>query len=201
MAGFGVLITFVLFIYIVSRDRAQLVGLGIPLRFIAKPSYSRHCSKPNVGANSIRHMGQLYYNRLTNNRIKSITLGTIMIIAFGLFILVINTVDKESLSIYHGLGFGFLLMSLTYILGLITFGQVIEAMDNKTFITYYKLGRLKFKEQTWGKTDRISLDQDQERRYYCLTITTASGQTLHVEKYPTLNEADERLNEFKKLFD
>ena len=37
MAGFGVLITFVFFIYIVSRDRSQLVGLGIPLRSIAKP--------------------------------------------------------------------------------------------------------------------------------------------------------------------
>ena len=37
MAGFGVLITFVFFIYIVSWDRSQLVGLGIPLRSIAKP--------------------------------------------------------------------------------------------------------------------------------------------------------------------
>jgi len=36
IAGFGVLITFGFFIYIVSRDRAQLVGLGI--RFAHLPS-------------------------------------------------------------------------------------------------------------------------------------------------------------------
>ena len=36
MAGFGVLITFVFFIYIVSWDRSQLVGLGI--RFAHLPS-------------------------------------------------------------------------------------------------------------------------------------------------------------------
>ena len=49
MAGFGVLITFVFFIYIVSWDRAQLVGLSISLRSIAKASYARHCRNTNVG--------------------------------------------------------------------------------------------------------------------------------------------------------
>jgi hypothetical protein len=39
--GLGVLITFVFFINIVSWDKSQLVGLGIPLRYIAKPSYAR----------------------------------------------------------------------------------------------------------------------------------------------------------------
>ena len=48
MAGFGVLITFVFFIYIVSWDRAQLVGLSISLRSIAKASYARHCRNTNV---------------------------------------------------------------------------------------------------------------------------------------------------------
>ena len=62
MAGFGVLITFGFFIYIVSWDRSQLVGLGIPLRFIAKPSYARHCTNPNVAGNAVGHMGQLTSN-------------------------------------------------------------------------------------------------------------------------------------------
>ena len=35
-----------------SWDRAQLVGLGIPLRFIAKPSYSPPATNPNVVANA-----------------------------------------------------------------------------------------------------------------------------------------------------
>jgi hypothetical protein len=37
MAGFGVLITFVLFIYIVSWDRSQLVGLGIRCAHLPSP--------------------------------------------------------------------------------------------------------------------------------------------------------------------
>jgi hypothetical protein len=36
----------------ITWDRAQLVGLGIPLRFIAKPSYSGHCTSTNVSANT-----------------------------------------------------------------------------------------------------------------------------------------------------
>jgi hypothetical protein len=109
-------------------------------------------------------------------------------------------VDKESLSTYHGLGFGFFLMILTYVLGLIPFGQVIESTDSKTFSTYYKLGRLKFKEQKWDKADKVSLEQN-EKRFYCLTIRTGNGQLLKMEKYPTLNQADERLREFKKIFE
>ena len=53
MAGFGVLITFVFFIYIVSWDRSQLVGLSISLRSIAKASYARHCRNTNVGSNAL----------------------------------------------------------------------------------------------------------------------------------------------------
>jgi hypothetical protein len=32
----------------ITWDRAQLVGLGIPLRFIAKPSYAGHCASTHV---------------------------------------------------------------------------------------------------------------------------------------------------------
>ena len=32
----------------ITWDKSQLVGLGIPLRFIAKPSYSGHCASTHV---------------------------------------------------------------------------------------------------------------------------------------------------------
>src|SRR5689334_10915605 len=53
MAGCSVLITFGFFIYIVSWDRAQLVGLNISLRSIVKASYARHCRNTNDVRNSI----------------------------------------------------------------------------------------------------------------------------------------------------
>jgi hypothetical protein len=39
----------------ITWDRSQLVGLGIPLRCIAKPSYSGHCTSTNVADN---YLGQ-----------------------------------------------------------------------------------------------------------------------------------------------
>jgi hypothetical protein len=35
----------------ITWDKSQLVGLGIPLRSIAKPSYSGHCASTHVGGN------------------------------------------------------------------------------------------------------------------------------------------------------
>ena len=52
--GFGVLINIVIFIKFVSGDTLQLVGLGIPLCYIAKPSYSPPVTNTNVVANALR---------------------------------------------------------------------------------------------------------------------------------------------------
>jgi hypothetical protein len=35
----------------ITWDKSQLVGLGIPLRFIAKPSYAGHCASTHVAGN------------------------------------------------------------------------------------------------------------------------------------------------------
>jgi hypothetical protein len=66
MAGFGVLITFVFFIYIVSRDRSQLVGLSISLRSIAKASYARHCRNTNVGGHALT-------DKFSTNKMEKLT--------------------------------------------------------------------------------------------------------------------------------
>jgi hypothetical protein len=147
-------------------------------------------------------MRQVSYNRLKNARIKQISLGTILIltICLTLSIVSIRTADSKPTSTFYTLLFSFGIPGLVILIGLIPFGQVIETLDNKKFATFYKLGRLKFKYQTWDKADPVTLEQDQ-RKFYCLTIKTADGQTLLMEKYPTLDQADERLKEFKKLFD
>jgi hypothetical protein len=40
----------------VTGDRAQLVGLNIPLRYIVKASYARHCANPNVVGHAARQI-------------------------------------------------------------------------------------------------------------------------------------------------
>ncbi len=55
----------------ITWDKAQLVGLGIPLRFIAKPSYARHCANPNVVRHSFRTI--MNYEQLNkDDKIKSV---------------------------------------------------------------------------------------------------------------------------------
>jgi len=78
-------------------------------------------------------------------------------------------------------------------------GKVLEGSDNKSFKTYFKLGPLKFKEEKWDKVKEVSLEQDQ-KKYYCIIIQTASGSILQIEKYPTFKDANIRLSEFKRLF-
>jgi hypothetical protein len=53
----------------VSRDRAQLVGLSISLRSIAKASYARHCRNTNVVCNFILDGSKL--QRVGNDLIQN----------------------------------------------------------------------------------------------------------------------------------
>jgi hypothetical protein len=145
------------------------------------------------------NMGQLYYNRQRNDRIKNIVLGAFVVLVFWLFSLFVRTVDKKSINLYHGLLFGVLLIVVNYLLRLIPFGQVFESFDKKKFRTYYRLGRLKFKRREWDQADKVLLEQDQ-KRFYCIVVKTVNGQTFEVERCPTLKQSEERLNEFKNLF-
>ena len=53
MAGFGVLITFGFFIYIVSWYRSQLVGLGIRFSSLLSPPIPGYVTYTNVTYNFI----------------------------------------------------------------------------------------------------------------------------------------------------
>jgi hypothetical protein len=145
-------------------------------------------------------MKQLYYNRLTNNRIKSVALGIFTILLFGLFLLYINTVDKNVVTVYHGLSFSILLLVISFGLGQIHFGQILQITNEKKISTYYKLGGLKFGLKTFDRPKSVTLEQDKSK-YYHLTLKMLEGQTLTLEKYSTLSEAQERLAEFEKVID
>ena len=43
----------------ITWDKSQLVCLGIPLRFIAKPSCVGHCASTHVGGNFSRQSGHI----------------------------------------------------------------------------------------------------------------------------------------------
>lgn len=145
-------------------------------------------------------MSHLYYNRLKNNRIKGIALGVLAILMLGSFILYINTIDKKDIRVYYGLFFSILLMGVSYLLGQIPFGQILETTDNKDIITYYKLGGFKFNVKDLGRPKSVTIEQDLNK-YYCLTLNMPDGKRSSLEKYSTLAEANERFSELKEIID
>ncbi len=89
-------------------------------------------------------------------------------------------------------------LGLLYFFGRMPFGQAMGIAADKKFATYYRLGSFKSFYQEFNAVDKVTLEQDNER-YYCLTLTLTDGHIKVLEKYPTLTEANERLNEFAEL--
>ena len=103
---------------------------------------------------------------------------------------------EDNVSVFIVVGTSFAAMGLVYIFGQIAFGQVIEKTDDGQLITFFQLGTQKLKMKKLGQLVNSSLTQDKER-YYCLTIKTTDGDDLTLEKYPTLSEGNERLEELR----
>ena len=100
---------------------------------------------------------------------------------------------------FQSLIFSFALIGLSYLLGEVPFGQIMETTPNKNLETFYKLGAFKFNNKILEMPVSVILEQD-KKKYYCLTLKMPDGQSIFIEKYPTLAEANERLIELKKIF-
>ena len=105
-------------------------------------------------------------------------------------------VGKDNVSVFVVVAISFVAMGLLYVMGLITFGQVIEKATDGQITTFYQLGTQKLKFRKLGQLVSSGLIQDKEN-VYCLTVKTSDGQNLILEKCPTLNEANERLEELR----
>lgn len=146
-------------------------------------------------------MGQFYYNKLRNNRIKGTFLGLLVMLINVITIYVFHvTVKKEETTVFHVVAISFIGMGLLYLLKMIPFGQIIEVIDDGHFATYYRLGTKKLKYKTFVKPVHLTLQQDTSR-YYCLTVKAGDGHSAVLEKYPTLSEATGRLNELRTILD
>lgn len=148
-----------------------------------------------------KSMTQVFYNQLRNSRIKNVGLGVILLLmaALLLYIISMRASNGKPTNAFYSLLFTAIIIGFVFLLARIPFGQVIESTDKRKFSTFYKLGGLKLKLEIWDEVDKISLEQD-VNRYYCVTIKTTSGKTLVLEKWPTANYANTRLNELKELF-
>lgn len=78
----------------------------------------------------------------------------------------------------------------------IPFEQVVIRINTLQFQTCYNLGGLKFRVREFNYGGEVRLEQDKDR-YYCLFIKLADGQKLLIERIPTRDVADRRLEELK----
>ena len=145
-------------------------------------------------------MGQFYYNRLKNNKIKSIALGglsTSFTIA-ALYSFNLLSEKGKNITVFHAAIASLLCFGLLLVFSWAKFGQVIKIIDERTFATYYELGNYKIKYRAFQRPAQATLEQDRDR-YYCLAIRTNAGQGFILERHPTLREANERLEELKTI--
>ena len=139
------------------------------------------------------------YNRLKHARIKSIALGLIMMGGLTLF----TTQFIESAR--NQVSTNFLLPLVIYLFPVLLFyyfpmRQVIEFLDKSEFATYYSFGWLKLNYKTYSiDRDAVIINQD-DRRYYCLTIRTKNNGDIIIERYPTLDSVTARANDLKEIF-
>lgn len=153
-----------------------------------------------VSANSNGHVGQIYYNRLKNYKIKSIAFGALSTSFFiaALYSFKLLSEKGESVTLFHAAIASMIYLGLLLVFRHAKFGQVIEVIDEKAIATYYELGTYKINYQTFPGPAQATLEQDRDR-YYCLAIRTSTGQSFILERHPTLREANERLEELKTI--
>lgn len=132
---------------------------------------------------------------------KAISLGLLVTsITVAAIYLYFVLAGKDDVNVYFVVAISFMAIGLLYTAGRITFGQVVEKNHDGQIAIYYKLGKLKLRYRTLGRLMQATLEQD-AKRYYCLTIKTTQENIVVLEKYATLNEANQRLTELQTQVD
>lgn len=139
---------------------------------------------------------RLYYNMRKNQKIKALALWlvAVSINVFGVYLY--YSYVGEDINAFMAVLISLLIIGLVYLLSLLSFGEVIDNNTSEQILTFYEFGTLKFRVRILGQLESISMSQDTER-YFCLKVTTTNGESFIVERYPTLNEASNRLEEFQ----
>jgi hypothetical protein len=139
-------------------------------------------------------MGYFYCNQLRNARIKSICLGLLTILTMATFICLYHQKAVKEMDVFYAMPISF--MVIGYVAVMVSSGQVIEKTPGGQVATYYKFGKKRLGYKTLGLVTDVNLHQD-AARYYWLTVRTDNGETLMLERHPTLRTANARLDELR----
>ena len=146
-------------------------------------------------------MRQLTFNMRKTAKIKAGGLGLLLIGSIVILVNSFSILNESGIEINLFYSLIFLLIPIVPIIyfSLIPFEHIIEVIDNSRFETYYRVGRIKFNIKDFRDAKDVLLEQD-ESRFYCLTIVFGKGQKLILERIPTLDIATKRFEELKLIF-
>lgn len=141
-------------------------------------------------------MTRMTFNQLHSNRLNAIFYGVIQLLLVTLIIL------QAKLNITARIIILVIVIIITFLfIRYFRISQIIERTSLTNIISYWQFGpwKLKQKKYTHIDSDPIKLIQDQ-KKYYCIVIQLVDGRNKILEKYPTLDNANFRLIEFKQVF-
>ncbi len=141
------------------------------------------------------------YNRKRNDTIRGIVAMIVSLLPFSILSLIdfFDSLDKSAMTAIEWACLGLALAAAVVIRWFINFEEVIEVLDKGRFLTYYRVGIMKFSEKLYQGPKEVVLEQN-AKRYFCVTLRTLNNESIVLEKIPTLKQANDRLDEVKAVF-
>ena len=139
-------------------------------------------------------MKKLAFLRRRNRRIRNVVvLGSSMILTVFLISILVLSDEITALELAF---FGVLYVLLIVPIMLNPFGNILEKHGNGKLVTYYQVGPFHFDRSTHERAGTAYVEEDQKKNFW-VTIDLPQGKKLGLEKYPTRQMAEDRLEDFR----
>jgi hypothetical protein len=135
---------------------------------------------------------RMYYKQLKDARIRNIGLTLVLIVLIAFFGVVVESIESESeITILQYTVFGVLAAGILVLFIKTPFGHALDKPDPGHVRTYFHIGPWKFNIRTMP-AEHVRLEQDNDR-YYCVTFESNNGQKFVIQRWQTLDKANEML--------
>jgi hypothetical protein len=136
---------------------------------------------------------RMYYNQLRDARIRNIVLCLVLLALTAAFfsVLVASLQSGSNITILQETVFGVLAVGSLVLFMKTPFGHALDKPGPGYVRTYFHIGPWKFNIRTLP-AEHLRLEQDNDR-HYCVTFESANGQKFVIQRWPTLDKANEML--------
>jgi hypothetical protein len=136
---------------------------------------------------------RMYYKQLKDARIRNIVLCLVLLALTAAFfgVLLASLQSGGKITILQEIVFGVLTVGSLALFIKTPFGHALDKPDPGHVRTYFHIGPWKFNIRTMP-AEHVRLEQDNDR-YYCVTFESNNGQKFVIQRWQTLDKANEML--------